>query len=121
MSDCSESEYANKYEQMCELFPNLKCSPDASHFDKLDEILVYSDTATICDEPDQFHFCYSGISGAMKLEYTNIIHIDNPKDKFITYRDFYFAMQKWKQPMCDHQFLEDINVENNIITLGFGS
>ena len=74
MSDCCESEYANKHYQMCELFPNLKCSPDASHFDKLDEILVYSDTATICDEPD--HFCYSGLSDAMRLEYTNIIHIN---------------------------------------------
>ena len=116
-----QKEFEIKYEKMNELFPNLLCSPDVEDYDRLDEVLVSSDSATIYDEPD--HFCYDGLHESMKMDHTNIIHIENEKDKFITYRDFYNAMQKWKQPMCDHRFLEGIHVDkySNTITVDFGS
>jgi hypothetical protein len=117
----SDDEFEEKNNKMNELFPRLMCSPDINHYDMLDEVLVESDSATIYDAPD--HFCYDGLCESAKLEHTTIIHIENEKDKFITYRDFYNAMQKWKQPMCDHHFLEGINVntDTNVITLDFGS
>jgi len=108
----------NCYDRRCEImdeaFPKLPFGYDNEHADRLDEVLVESKNAIVF-HPKKCIVCRPNDIGA------EIIPI--VRDRYITYRDFYKECEaKWAQEMCNHQFLEDIQVKNNCqIELWFGS
>lgn len=119
MKDLNESEFdEEEFDRKCDImdnaFPNLPFCPDNHHADILDEVLLESNTAIIFHPKKCIVCCPNDI----RVEIIPII-----RDKYITYRDFYQECEaKWNQKMCNHRFLEVIDIKNNCqIELGFGS
>jgi len=114
VTDYDEIEFERKHNEMNKLFPNLKFCFDCDHIDILDNVLVKSKDSVIYYK----HRCMCCCPDCNLVE---IIYIK--KENYITYRDFYNECNmKWKYDMCNHRFLEQIDVKNNTqIELFFGS
>ena len=112
--DFDEEKFEHNTRKMNELFPNLMFSCDPDDYEQLDdellpnkEAIIYHTLKCICCAPER--------------EGAEVIHIK--RNHNITYRDFYQECNNnWSNELCDHSFLEGINITNNIqITLDFGS
>jgi len=101
--------YAWLCEKMDEEFPHQPFSFNSHDYTRLDDDLVNHSYAVLYDK--------SYWNGE-----TQVIMIDNKDGRNITYRDFYKKMvTDYKLELGDHTFLENIYVNNNSITLAFGS
>ena len=117
--------YDEYNELMNSLFSNLKFTADCYDYDRLDEILVKSNKATIKHR----YTCYC----VERREYENIeeiIEIENEDGEEITLFDFYnYCNEFWTYKVwefCNHHFLECIDVKqdengNYILEPWFGS
>ena len=103
-----------KYNKMNELFPQLKFCVDVDDYDRLDNVLVKNKDAIIFYK----HNCFCCDP---KRNVSEVIYIK--RNHQITYRDFYNECNmKWKNEMCNHRFLEQIDIKNDTqIDLFFGS
>ena len=105
--------YKISYEWLCEKmdkeFPQQPFSFNSLDYTRLDDDLVNYSYAVVYDK-------------SYWNDETQVIVIDNKDGRNITYRDFYNKMvTDYKLELGDHHFLEDILVNNNSITLAFGS
>jgi hypothetical protein len=116
MSDTAfyDDEFMKLYDQMHMLFPNLPFCSRCDDYKRLDNILLENSNAIIYF-PLKCYCCCPDREGA------EVIHIK--RNINITYRDFYQECNdKWQSKFCNHNFLENIYVTNNIqINLEFGN
>tara|TARA_S200002703_G_scaffold158551_1_gene169216 strand:- start:427 stop:780 length:354 start_codon:yes stop_codon:yes gene_type:complete len=112
--DFNEKKYTEKMDNMYQLFPNLKFCPLVEHYDILDDVLLKNKDGIIYYK----HECFCCNPNRTDVE---LIYIK--RNRHITYRDFYQECNdKWKYDMCNHLFLESIDVKNDTqIDIWFGS
>jgi len=110
----NDTEFEIKHKEMDKLFPNLKFCFDCFHIDKLDNVLVKNKDAVI-------YYKHKCMCCDPYCDLIELIYIK--RNRLITYRDFYNECCKnWKYEMCNHRFLEYIDVKNDTqIELFFGS
>jgi len=120
--DFDEDEFERKSDAMNELFPNLPFSPNTDDYDILDNVLVENTLAVIYIECNCHCFGRVGTTENEFRKPKKIITIKR-KNRYITYRDFYSTMNRYKNWIsCDHSFLEQlIIIDNLVIHMGFGS
>ena len=102
------------YELMMDLYPKLPFSIDFDEPHNLEDELLPSKIAII-------HYPLKCICCCPEREGCEVILIQ--REQNIKYKDLYQECNdQWKNKMCNHSFLEDITIKNNIqINLGFGS
>ena len=100
-------EYTRKLRIMNEKYPNLPFNPNVNHLERLDYILVNSNSAIIY-LPLKCVFCCPNQEGA------EVINIR--RNSFITYNDFYTECNNnWSSELCNCRFLECLEIKNNFI------
>ena len=114
MNTDEDIDFENKCKKMDKLFPNLKFCYDCEHFDLLDNVMVKNKDAIVYYKHNCI--CCSPYNNLVEMIYIK-------RDRYITYRDFYDECCKnWKYEMCNHRFLEQIEIKNDTqIELFFGS
>ena len=117
-----EADMIFRMKEMRRLFPNLPFSPNSNDYYILDNVLVENTLAVIYIECNCHCFGRIGTTENEFRKPKKIITIKR-KNRYITYRDFYSTMNRYKNWIsCDHSFLEQlIIVDNLVIHMGFGS